>query len=239
MEVFTEGFSFTRSFTHPYVTTQVGPVRVLRDGPRKNHRDIRRDEWVAADTPPPEVDRIARENSPGRFCLSIFNDGRTPDAEVCAAYKALHYRYAVSEPVMVHPLARIPRVSCPAVIRRVQTQADADRVNKAAGQKQILAEHLRADAPLRQYFAELDGAIVGWVRSITCKSGNWCSNMYVLPKHRRKGIGSALLERMLRDDRAHGVKLAVLTASHAGAKLYATLGYRQIATLLFFTPKKR
>ena len=31
---------------------------------------------------------------------------------------------------------------------------------------------------------------------------------------------------------------ALLLATHAGAKLYATLGYRQLGTLLLYTPQK-
>jgi len=44
---------------------------------------------------------------------------------------------------------------------------------------------------------------------------------------------------MLRDDRGGGAETAVLLASHAGAKLYAAVGYGQIGTLLILTPRKR
>ena len=43
---------------------------------------------------------------------------------------------------------------------------------------------------------------------------------------------------MLQEDRAHGAKRAVLTASHTGAKLYGTLGYGQVGTLVLFASKK-
>lgn len=238
IDVFVAGFCFTRSFTHPYVPTRIGPIRVLRDGPRQTKTPPRRDEWVASQTAPVRVDQLARQHSKGRFCLSIITGDNTPNAGVIAAYKALNYRYASSEPVMVHSLRRIPRITCPATIHRVTTQAEADRVNQAAGQRQILPEHLERGSQLRQYFAEIDGEIVGMVRSIRCAQGNWCSNMFVQPKHRRKRIGSALLASMLRDDRAQGAKLAVLTASHAGSKLYASIGYKQVGTLLLFTPKR-
>ncbi|MCB1104134.1 MAG: GNAT family N-acetyltransferase [Cephaloticoccus sp.] len=238
IDVFVAGFCFTRSFTHPYEPARIGPIRVLRDGPRQTKTPPRRDEWVASQTAPTTVDQLARQHSKGRFCLSIITGDNTPNAGVIAAYKALRYRYASSEPVMVHTLQRIPRITSPATIRRVTTPAEADRVNQAAGQRQIFPEHLESGSRLRQYFAEIDGEIVGMVRSISCAQGNWCSNMFVQPEHRRKHIGSALLASMLRDDRAHGAKLAVLTASHAGAKLYASLGYEQVGTLLLFTPQR-
>lgn len=238
IDVFVAGFCFTRSFTHPYVPAKIGPIYVLRDAPRRTKQPPRRDEWVASQTAPATVDQLARQHSKGRFCLSIITGDNSPNPVVIAAYKALNYRLGCSEPVMVHALKRIPRITCPATIHRVLTLDAADRVNQAAGQRQIFPEHLERGSRLRQYFAEIDGEIVGMVRSITCAQGNWCSNMYVQPKHRRKRIGSALLAHMLRDDRAHGARLAVLTASHAGAKLYVSIGYEQVGTLLLFTPKR-
>ena len=68
---------------------------------------------------------------------------------------------------------------------------------------------------------------------------SWCSNMYVKADYRRRGIGRALMAKMLRDDRKYGSQLAVLTASHTGALLYPRVGYREIGTLLVYTPKKR
>ena len=63
--------------------------------------------------------------------------------------------------------------------------------------------------------------------------------MYVEPKFRRRGIAREMMSKMLRDDRTNGSKLAVLTASHAGAKLYPVVGYKQIGTLMLYTPKKK
>jgi GNAT superfamily N-acetyltransferase len=62
------------------------------------------------------------------------------------------------------------------------------------------------DAPFRQYVA-LDGEdIVGRVRSVNAVGATGCADMYVRPSHRRRGIGQALLSKMLQDDRARGSK---------------------------------
>lgn len=236
-EVFVRGFGFTRSFTHPYLGERVGPVWVLRDALRKNPADYRREEWIAGDVAPAEVDRLARARTRGRYCICAMLPAGAPDAPTRTAYKSLGYRLGTSEPVMVHALKKIPRVKSPATIQRVLTSELADAVAQAAESRQILPEHFVKNAPLRLYAASIDGAVVGWVRSIVCDAGTWCSNMYVQPKHRRRGIATALLAQLLRDDRTHGAPCAVLTASHAGAKLYTTLGYAQIGTLLLFTPK--
>lgn len=237
-EVFVRGFGFTRSFTHPYLGERVGPVWVLRDAPRKNPADYRREEWVAGAVAPAAVDRLARAHTRGSFCVCALVPAGVPEAPLRAAYKALGYRLGATEPVMVHPLKKIPRVTSPATIQRVRTAELAAAVAKAAGQRQILPTQLGADAPLRLYAALVDGEVVGWVRSIVVAAGTWCSNMFVLPKHRRRGIATALLAQLLRDDRAGGAPQAVLTASHTGAKLYTTLGYEPIGTLLLFNPKK-
>lgn len=61
---------------------------------------------------------------------------------------------------------------------------------------------------------------------------------HVCPSHRRRGIGQALLSKMLRDDRARGSRCSVLTASHTGALLYPSVGYEQIGMLFMFAPRK-
>ena len=237
-EVFVKGFGFTRSFTHPYPGERIGRLWVLRDAPRRKASDYRREEWIAHGIEPAEVDRVARKRTRGLFCVCALLKPGEPDAPLRAGYKALGYRLKASEPVMVHRLRKLPRVTSTATIERVMSVEDADALAKAAGWRQILPEYLTAKAPMRTYVARVDGKIAGWVSSVVCARGNWCSNLQVPPAYRRRGIGRALVAKMLQEDRAHGAKRAVLTASHAGAKLYATLGYEPVGTLLLFTPKK-
>ena len=61
----------------------------------------------------------------------------------------------------------------------------------------------------------------------------------VLPAFQRRGIGKALLAKMLRDDRAHGDRQSALLATHAGAMLYPHVGYRQLGLLLMYVPKRK
>lgn len=237
LEAFARGFSYTRSFTHPFLADRVGPLWALRDGPRKRG-DYRCEEWVAFAVPPAETDRIVREHTRGRFAVCAILSHGEPDLSLREGYKALGYRLGVTEPLMVHSLQEIPDFPAPAEITRVETQEAADRLNRAARSRQVLPQHLGRDDELRQYVAELDGELVGWVRSIAAGSASWCSNMYVKPEFRRRGIARAMLCRMLRDDRASGAESAVLLASHTGARLYPVVGYRQFGTLYLFTPVK-
>ncbi len=238
LEAFARGFSYTRSFTHPFLAERVGPLWALRDGPRKRG-DYRCEEWVAFNVPPEETDRIVREQTRGRFAICAILPEGEPDQSLREGYKALGYRLGVTEPLMIHALKEIPDFPAPATIARVETQELADRLNRAARSRQVLPRHLGRDDELRQYVAEIDGELVGWVRSIAAGSASWCSNMYVKPEFRRRGIARAMLCRMLRDDRASGARSAVLLASHTGARLYPVVGYRQIGTLYLYTPASK
>ncbi len=237
IEVFARGFCFTRSFTHPYLAERIGEIWVVRDAPRKRG-DYRREEWIAHGVAPEVIDETARKHTRGRFAVCAIYGVDESDQPLREGFRALNYRLGGTEPVMVHELKRIPRFEEPVEIVRVATQDLAEQINKAAGARQILPEHLAKDTPLRQYVALSDGKPVGWVRSIDVEQATWCADMYVVPEFRRRGIARAMMSRMLRDDRAHGSKLAVLTASHAGAKLYPIVGYKQIGTLMLYTPKK-
>lgn len=237
IEVFVRGFAFTRSFTHPYLVEQVGPLWVMRDGPRKRG-NYRTEEWVGYQVAPQEIDQIARAHTRGRFCVCALFDRDESQSAARADFKALGYRLMTTEPFMIHPLTDIPIIDAPAVIERVLTSDLAERLAKAAGKRQILPEHLTPNAPLRQYVATIENELVGWVRSIVASDATWCSDMYVEPAFRRRGVARALLSRMLQDDRDHGATLAVLLASHVGAKLYPVVGYQQLGELLLYTPKK-
>ena len=238
IEVFVEGFGFTQSFTHPYIGERIDPLWVVRDAPRKNAKDYRREEWCSFKTSAEETDKNVRQHTRGHFAICAFHGIDTSDEPLRTEYKALGYRLGYTEGVMVHALKQIPNIKSPATIQRVMTPELADAVAKLARHRQILPEHLTADAPIRLYAALINDEVVGWVRSIECKGGSWVSNMEVLPEFRRQKIASALLVKMMRDDRKQGIKTSTLTASKAGGKLYTTLGYQPLATLLLFTPPK-
>lgn len=238
IEVFARGFCFTRSFTYPYLADRVGKLWVVRDAPRKRG-DYRREEWIAHGVAPKKIDQVARKHTRGRFAVCAIYGVRESDEQLRTDFKALNYRLGATEAVMVHDLKRIPHFDKSVEIMRVTTEELAERLNKATKSRQVLSEHLAKDSPLRQYVALINDKPVGWVCSIDVGHATWCSNMYVEPKFRRRGIAREMMSKMLRDDRTNGSKLAVLTASHAGAKLYPIVGYKQIGTLMLYTPKKK
>ncbi len=238
IEVFVRGHSAGRSRTFPYEARRIGPLWVMRDAPRRNPRDYRKEEWIAHRVNTSEVDAIARRETRGRFFVCAIVGQGESDEPTRSAYKSLGYRLLATEGVFVHRLKRIPKSPSPMPIERVRTSDLAARLGKATRTRPIAENLFADDAPFRQYVA-LDGEeIVGRVRSVDAVGATWCADMHVNTSHRRRGIGQALLCRMLRDDRALGSQCSVLTASHTGALLYPRVGYAQIATLLLFAPRR-
>jgi GNAT superfamily N-acetyltransferase len=206
IEVFVRGHSAGKSRTFPYEASRVRSLWVMRDAPRKNPRDYRKEEWIAHDADAREVDATARRQTRGRFFVcAIVGEGES-DEPVRSAYKSLGYRLLATEGFFLQRLTRIPRSPSPVPIARVRTPELAERLGKAVRARPIANGLLGDDAPFRQYVA-LDGEeIVGRVRSVDSVGATWCADMHVNASHRRRGIGRALLCRMLRDDRARGSK---------------------------------
>jgi GNAT superfamily N-acetyltransferase len=239
IEVFGRAFTFTRSFTHPYVLERVGPLWVMRDGPRKKP-EYRNEEWLSYGVPPGEADAIIQANRRERYSLCTFRTMDEPDGPLREGWKSVGYRLHTTEMFFVHPLECVRPVTCAYPIERVSDQSTARRLATAAGTRQILPEHLAESPPrVRQYVALDSHEIVGWVRSILCGDAAWCSNMYVKPTHRRRGVGKALMSRMLADDKAAGLTASVLLASHVGAKLYPEVGYDPIGQLFSYKKVRR
>lgn len=234
VEAFVRGFAATRSLTHPYVPQRIEGAWVMRDEPPKR-RDPRNEEWVAVGLTAREVDDIAGRHSRGRFAVAWVCPLGASDAEARAEFKALGYRLGCTEPLFVHDLEGVMRLPCPATLRRVTDPELAARLGKATRRKPLRETFFAEDSPWRQYVAEVEGEIVGWVASIAAGDARWCANLLVHREQRRKGIARALMSQMLEDDRRLGGGASVLLSSHTGAHLYPTLGYRQLGTLLLYT----
>ena len=205
---------------------------------RKNPRDYRKEEWIAHDVDPREVDAIARRHARGRFFVcAILGEGE-PDEPTRAAYKSLGYRLLATEGFFVQRLKRIPKPPSPILIERVRTPELAARLGKVTRSRPIPDNLLGDDAPFRQYVA-LDGEdIVGHVRSVDAVGSDVVhghAGQRAAPAARHRA-GSAVPDVAGRPGR--GSKCSVLLASHTGALLYPRVGYERIGTLFMFAPKR-
>jgi GNAT superfamily N-acetyltransferase len=154
-------------------------------------------------------------------------------------FREAGWRLTATEGFFVHDLKKLPQAGDPRV-RRVQEATDVARFAKACKRKPAsLGVADVEDAPVRLYEASGRGTTVGWVYSVKAGRDAWVSNLHVLPAHRRKGLGAALMAALLADDARLGRRRSVLLASHSGALLYPTLGYRRIGTLMLLVRTKR
>lgn len=239
LEVFLRGFSATRSFTRPYLISELGAsVWMLADAPDEK-KPARTPEVITYGLDSEQVIKTVRRSSLERHSLCVLLDNAGAVKATTTAYKQQGYRFLGREPLFVlDTTCRKEFETYP--IRRVTSLEDADNVAKAARSRQILPQHLvKEDASCRHYAAFEGETPVGWVRSIrTHHDCAWVSNLFVHPQHRRKGVGRSLMSAMLNDDLRYGVKWSVLLASATGAMLYPSLGYAERGLLLIFSPRR-
>ena len=237
VQVFGRGFSYTRCFVKPFEFVPEGPLWVMRDAlPREKRTRV--DEILAVSLRAAVTEKAIRSYNPHRCLLCTINGLEDAPSDVKADYKAHGFRALRSEPFFVHQINpdHLPEPSFD--VRVVSTVEEAELVKQAEGKRQIRPSDLaEADPTLVLFAAWENGIPVGWVRSIrTHPDAAWVSNLGVASSHRRRGIGSALMQAMLRHDAGRGIKHSVLLASTAGAMLYPSLGYRQIGLLQMFSP---
>jgi GNAT superfamily N-acetyltransferase len=102
------------------------------------------------------------------------------------------------------------------------------------GQRWALPDNL-ADPRMAHYAIVRDGQLLARGRSFQVDAGHsYICRVYTAEAHRGRGLGRALMARLLADDRAKGARWSVLTASRMGAPLYRSLGYQALGTILIF-----
>ncbi|MCC7230157.1 MAG: GNAT family N-acetyltransferase [Fimbriimonadaceae bacterium] len=238
IDVFGEGFGYTRTFTHPFEYLRVGKLRVMRDLGRTRGAERVQEILVYGLSADEAIDEI-RRYSPAKFFLCAIHDLDVDEVRIKEDFKSHGFRLHGREQMFVRDLNEPIEPCHQWNVRRVASWVDAEAIRKVA-RRQILDEDIHdGDAKLRLYVCFEDDVPIGWVRSIrTHFDSTWVSNLHVVEPYRRQGVASALMATMLGEDRRYGVQWSVLLASASGAKLYPRLGYRQIGLLQMFSPIK-
>ena len=130
IEVFVRGHSAGKSRTFPHEASRIGPLWAMRDAPRRNPRDYRKEEWIAHHVDAREVDAIARRETRGRFFVCAIVEEGESDEPTRSAYRSLGYRLLATEGFFVQRLKRIPKSPSPVPIERVRTPELAARLGK-------------------------------------------------------------------------------------------------------------
>jgi L-amino acid N-acyltransferase YncA len=93
-----------------------------------------------------------------------------------------------------------------------------------------------AHLPAPRLVAEVDGTVVGWL-AVTPTSRRDCyrgvveHSVYVAPGARGRGVGSALLERLVSDAPSLGfwtIQTSIIAANTASLALHAAAGFREV-----------
>jgi GNAT superfamily N-acetyltransferase len=239
IETFVRGYSVGRGMTHPVEIVRMDDVWAIRDAPRRKPGTARNEEWVFLNQPPQWIHQRASTESRSRYFVSELVPEGEDDTESRDAFRALGYRLVVTQPFFVHFLERIPKAPSPVRLEQVRTADAAAALGRATRSRPLAGEFLEPKAPFRQYIARDGETVVGWVRSVPVDRMAWCANLGVPPAWRRRGIGRALLLKMLRDDRSLGFQCSVLLSSHTGALLYPQIGYERIGTLYIYGLRRR
>lgn len=94
------------------------------------------------------------------------------------------------------------------------------------------------------WLAEVDGQPVGMVALLlhfhpplptTERRRGYVTAVYVVPAHRRQGLGRALMEQVIAYGREHGIQRLELRTSPMARPLYEALGFRAHELLMFDT----
>src|SRR5215475_4284182 len=217
IEVFVRGHSAGRSRTFPYEVSRVGPIWLMRDATRKNPRNYRKEEWIAHDVEPGEVDAVARGHTRGRFFACVINRGRR--AGRAHTNRIQGSRLSVARDGGL--LCATAETDSQAAASRLHRTRSHTRLGRTFGESHSHSADPKQFARRRRSIPPVRGTRSRgrrWARAQCGRGGS-----YVVCGHVCQPFASASRHRasaavnMLRDDRARGSKCSVLTASHTGA----------------------
>ncbi|MBC8066541.1 MAG: hypothetical protein H7Y17_17050, partial [Chlorobia bacterium] len=107
IDAFCSGFSFTRSFTHPYEVHRTGNFWQMKDGPR-TRGDRRTSEVVTTEHDAELVLSHLKGIDGERLFLCVLHDVDAPEQPIIDGFKSLGFRLMNREPMMVKNLDSIP-----------------------------------------------------------------------------------------------------------------------------------
>jgi GNAT superfamily N-acetyltransferase len=231
------GYCRLRSLLRPSQVIRRGPLVGLEELPSTKPERKRREFFCRpshAESAIVELDAFLPRS---RQVLSIPVTSDAAAATITQACKQAGYRLASSEFLFAHEGPPPPETDGSCEIVLVSTEELADRVAKAQGRRHITTAEYLADerSALRLYCALREGSPVAWAQSVAAGRGvRYVANLYTAKTHRRRGLATAVMNRLLRDDARLGDRQSVLFSSHGGRSLYESLGYRQLGRLLMF-----
>lgn len=221
------------------------PAKIVEDGARFFVRyepplavgtGLIQEDFMITDEPSSELFEWIRRNShPLRHILTIFADDERAGIERC---ERLGYTHGASERLMRLELpARFDGAPAHAVVR-VRTHDDLERV-RACGGLPIHGVQLESDG-IRQYAVEAEGEVASRGMLVVAGDGMaFVTAMHTNPAHRRRGMASSILRRMIEDAAALGMQDLMLKSTPAAARLYESMGFQTVCMVVSFSREER
>jgi len=126
----------------------------------------------------------------------------------------------------------------PANVFRATTIQQAETANHSLTREgeRIHVQTLR-DKHIHSFYVEVDGEAVGWLQLVTIHPGvGYINQLYVLEAHRKKKLGTALVQHVHAYAAEIGLKQLVLVPTNLAIHLYRRLGYRPLLYFSAFRP---
>ena len=209
--------------TRPATIVEDGARFFLRyEPPIAVGKGLIREDFMVIDELSPELfDWIQHNSDPFAHFLTIF----TGDAHAAIARCAeLGYAHGTTEHFMRLDLpASVDRAPTHAVVR-VRPDDDVDRL-RACGGPPVQRAQLEADG-VHQYAVAVGGEFASRGMLLAEPGGvAFVTAMHTAPAHRRRGMASSILRRMIEDAESLGVHTLALKSTLEAAPLYASHGF--------------
>lgn len=172
------------------------------------------------------------------YILDAFHE-RPSEPELKLQYEELGYEFIQTAPLLGLSLP----VKTPRGWTHVHKIASAEEIEFAnrgleAGGERIQPQVLD-DPHIVNFYAQLEHRAVGWTQLVFISEDIGCLNqLYTLPVYRQRGIGTRMLRRVHQEANHLGLHHMLLLASEMGMSLFRRAGYRPLAYLSVFKPRK-
>ena len=126
----------------------------------------------------------------------------------------------------------------PSNVHRATTIQQAETANQSLTREgeRIHVQTLR-DKHIHSFYVQVDGEAVGWLQLVTIHLGvGYINQLYVLEAHRKKKLGTALVQHAHAYALEIGLKRMVSVPSALAIHLYRRLGYRPLLYFSAFRP---
>ena len=149
--------------------------------------------------------------------------------------EALGCRYTTPDYLMMRPLTVEDTYLLPAYpVQRARTLDDVTTLNEVKDGPRIWAEDV-FDRRFRHYYCRFGTQPAALGRTMRREDHlTWESNVFTAVAYRRRKLGTALMQQILKDNARAGYQASLLLSTAVGHPLYQHLGYQDLATIGHF-----